>query len=85
LFAGTKYPQGPGRSIEIEIGILIPDRVKATIDRGIERIKEALRDHNFDGLVDEFNTVVFGTVPATPESHRFFRYKHYRENWTTVW
>jgi len=82
LHASTKYSQGPQRGLQIELAILIQDRDRATVRRGIAQIGEILRDHGFKGLVDSLD---FGTVPATPLSRPFFKYRHYDEAWTTVW
>ncbi len=82
LRASTKYSQGSQRGLQIELSILIPSRDNATIHRGMKQIAEILKDHNFTGLIDSME---FGTVPATSLSRPFFKYKHYGEDWTTVW
>jgi len=69
----VRYDQGPGRGIDINVVILIPDRDKATVDRGITRIQETLGDHNFGTLVKWLD---FGISPATPQSRPFFNYRH---------
>jgi len=84
LIGVVKYDhQGPARILELKVMILIPNRDKAAIDKGIEEIKDVVRDHNFAGLVPSMD---FTTIPATTESRPYFRYLHSGDSkYTKVW
>jgi len=84
LIGVVKYDQqGPARILELKVMILLPNRDKATIDKGIEEIKDMMQDHNFAGLVPSME---FTTIPATAESRPYFRYLHSGgSQYTDIW